>query len=273
MLYTAGHTITVSGLTLTLCFLGLTMFKVQMLQTLGVGCATAILCTLLTAVTQTAVLLLLFPRFFAACVEPAHCCRRRIRVPCWANSSSSSSPKASQQSAEGSDPPATADSSTHTRIVTAKLATEAAPLLGNGAASDAAAADHDARTAAVAEHEARRLRGTCWFRLASRLVQCPFNIIAIVVVCGAVLPIALHAFGYPKSDSLSMLDRVGWQLWCRATAHINCVRGCVQIWTCHATRPPLQRLLKCPTSLGLVSWSLVRPSSPCLHPSAVHHTG
>lgn len=57
-LSTAGHTIYVSGGTLSACFLGLLFFSLEMLQSVGVGAAVAIFSVLAVTITLTPVLLL-----------------------------------------------------------------------------------------------------------------------------------------------------------------------------------------------------------------------
>ena len=60
----AGHTITVSGLTLAITFLGLVFFPVELLSTIGLGSAIAIVMTLIVNLTLTPALLLTFGGFF-----------------------------------------------------------------------------------------------------------------------------------------------------------------------------------------------------------------
>lgn len=70
MMMTAGHTITVSGITLAICFLGLMIFKVDLLVTTGLGTALAILTTLFFNLLLLPTMLLRFPNFFSKCKEP-----------------------------------------------------------------------------------------------------------------------------------------------------------------------------------------------------------
>lgn len=74
MIGTAGHTILISGLTLGGCFIGLIIFPGIMLKSSGIGCASAIFCTLIVNLTQTPAILLLFPNFFSGCVKPFNFC-------------------------------------------------------------------------------------------------------------------------------------------------------------------------------------------------------
>ena len=71
MLLTAGHTISVSGLTLAVSFLGLTFFKLNIIQSFGVGCGTVLLIVLLTNLFLIPLLLLSFPGFFEKCRSKA----------------------------------------------------------------------------------------------------------------------------------------------------------------------------------------------------------
>ena len=71
MVTSAGKTILVSGTTLTLCFVGLCFFKLDILVSLGAACATSICCIMIVNLVLTPTLMLLFPVFFAKCTEPS----------------------------------------------------------------------------------------------------------------------------------------------------------------------------------------------------------
>eukprot|EP00759_Apiculatamorpha_spiralis_P045224 PhF_6_TR42106/c0_g1_i1/m.63571/K06994/K06994; putative drug exporter of the RND superfamily len=64
VLRTAGHTITVSGLTLCTCFMSLCFFRLNMLVSLGIANAVVIVVTLLINVTFVPALFLAFKDFF-----------------------------------------------------------------------------------------------------------------------------------------------------------------------------------------------------------------
>ncbi len=61
----AGHTVSVSGITLAITYLGLAFFPLQLLSTVGIGAAIAIIFTLLVNLTLTPALLLTFNKFFS----------------------------------------------------------------------------------------------------------------------------------------------------------------------------------------------------------------
>ena len=65
MLGAAGHTVLVSGVTLALCFFGLTFFEMDMLRSVGVSCGIAVGVVVLVTLCVTPALLLTFPRFFS----------------------------------------------------------------------------------------------------------------------------------------------------------------------------------------------------------------
>ncbi|MHA1667265.1 MAG: MMPL family transporter [Candidatus Heimdallarchaeaceae archaeon] len=65
MLEHAGHTIFVSGVTLTITFLALVFFPIGLLATIGVGAAVSIVTTLIINLTLVPVLLLIFHKFFS----------------------------------------------------------------------------------------------------------------------------------------------------------------------------------------------------------------
>ena len=60
----AGHTITVSGLILVVCYLGLIFFPLELLSTIGLSAAITILITLGVNLSFTPAILLTFPNFF-----------------------------------------------------------------------------------------------------------------------------------------------------------------------------------------------------------------
>lgn len=70
MISTSGHTVLVSGITISLCFAGLAFFNVAMLSIPGICTAIAIAIAVLVNLTLTPVILLTFPRFFSMCVRP-----------------------------------------------------------------------------------------------------------------------------------------------------------------------------------------------------------
>ena len=61
----AGHTVSVSGITLAITYLGLAFFPLQLLSTVGIGAAISIIFTLLVNLTLTPALLLTFNKFFS----------------------------------------------------------------------------------------------------------------------------------------------------------------------------------------------------------------
>lgn len=61
----AGHTVSVSGVTLAITYLGLAFFPLQLLSTVGIGAAISIIITLLVNLTLTPALLLTFDKFFS----------------------------------------------------------------------------------------------------------------------------------------------------------------------------------------------------------------
>eukprot|EP00121_Abeoforma_whisleri_P002736 Awhi_evm1s2460 len=60
----AGHTVTVSGITLSFCLFGMIFFPVKFIATQGLSAGIALLVTLLVNLTLTPCLLLIFPQFF-----------------------------------------------------------------------------------------------------------------------------------------------------------------------------------------------------------------
>mmetsp|Transcript_2730 Transcript_2730/g.9936 ORF Transcript_2730/g.9936 Transcript_2730/m.9936 type:complete len:931 (-) Transcript_2730:195-2987(-) len=65
MVSSAGHTVLASGSTLSLCFLGLCFFPMDLLRSIGLGCALAIAGCVVTSLTVTPSMLLTLPGFFS----------------------------------------------------------------------------------------------------------------------------------------------------------------------------------------------------------------
>ena len=61
----AGHVVLLSGSTLTITFLGLIFFPLNILQSIGIACAIALVISLIVNLTLTPALLLTFPVFFS----------------------------------------------------------------------------------------------------------------------------------------------------------------------------------------------------------------
>eukprot|EP00325_Prymnesiales_sp_UTEX-LB-985_P020506 CAMPEP_0174732880 /NCGR_PEP_ID=MMETSP1094-20130205/60174_1 /TAXON_ID=156173 /ORGANISM="Chrysochromulina brevifilum, Strain UTEX LB 985" /LENGTH=929 /DNA_ID=CAMNT_0015935441 /DNA_START=140 /DNA_END=2929 /DNA_ORIENTATION=- len=66
MLETSGHTVLVSGLTLTLCFLGMLLVPVSTIASMGVAAACTVFLAIMAALIVTPTLLLSCPKFFTA---------------------------------------------------------------------------------------------------------------------------------------------------------------------------------------------------------------
>ena len=65
VLETAGHTIFVSGTTLIVCFLGLVVLPLNMMQSLGIACSITLFLVMTINLSLAPCLLLTFPNFFA----------------------------------------------------------------------------------------------------------------------------------------------------------------------------------------------------------------
>ena len=74
-MFSSGHTILVSGLTLIVCLLGLLYFPIDLLSSMGLGAATAVFSCLVCNLTLVPTLLLAFPNFWANGAFPLTCLR------------------------------------------------------------------------------------------------------------------------------------------------------------------------------------------------------
>jgi len=68
MMGAAGHTVLVSGTTLSLCFAGVATFPIGMLTTMGVGAGATTVLSMIVNLTLTPSCLLTFPRVRGQCV-------------------------------------------------------------------------------------------------------------------------------------------------------------------------------------------------------------
>lgn len=175
MMASAGHTITVSGSTLAVCFLGQLFFPLDLLRSLGIGSAIAVSMTLIVNLTLTPALLLSFPRFFTAFCELRHvkqCLRCRCTCP---------------------TPAVTGVDDAHMYEPGASGAEPTAALLASGAANKLPQYNTDVSSKHVpdldaewrAENEA--VRKSCWLRPA-RALHTWCGVVVIVLVLAAAIP-------------------------------------------------------------------------------------
>jgi len=149
----AGHTILVSGSTLIISFFGLLFFPLDLLISLGLGCALSMMCTLAISLTLTPSLLMTFPAFFAKALDP-WCfgkCAKGNREPAGAAYSQDIGAAHSQDMGYLQE-----------------------PLYGN-------------------QKKQKDDQPTCWYKFGDRILTMPYNIILIVLIVGFVVPFAIHA--------------------------------------------------------------------------------
>lgn len=76
MMSSSGHTVLVSGMTLSLCFAGLLLFPMELLSSLGLGCCVAVAVAVIVNLTLTPSIILTFPNLFR------RICRSSTQLPC-----------------------------------------------------------------------------------------------------------------------------------------------------------------------------------------------
>eukprot|EP00937_MAST-01D_sp_MAST-1D-sp2_P007782 g7782.t1 len=81
MLATAGHVVLVSGFTLVVCFLGLCIFPLNLVRTIGIGAAVAIAFTMLINLSLTPALLFLLKAFFTTKKLECNCASTGGQAP------------------------------------------------------------------------------------------------------------------------------------------------------------------------------------------------
>jgi uncharacterized membrane protein YdfJ with MMPL/SSD domain len=79
VLRSSGTIIVASGSTLTICFLGLLFLPLNLIQTIGVSCAVALVITMAVTLTLCPAMLFVFPAFFTkSCLPPGDGRRRNV---------------------------------------------------------------------------------------------------------------------------------------------------------------------------------------------------
>eukprot|EP01061_Rhynchopus_euleeides_P010027 TRINITY_DN1936_c0_g2_i1.p1 TRINITY_DN1936_c0_g2~~TRINITY_DN1936_c0_g2_i1.p1 ORF type:complete len:915 (+),score=310.96 TRINITY_DN1936_c0_g2_i1:98-2842(+) len=198
MLYTAGHTITVSGLTLTTCFAGLLAFRVNLVQSFGVGCSVVLVVVLLMNLLVIPLLLLTFPSFFAKCRVPNETVQVHVRDTLVTQQTDDAA------SLDGSYPSPDCsviakDKSIHQQgrsITLTRNSVESAEINREEADGVAESTD-DESGGGLSPHAMVDSR---WFKFGMFVSSFPVNVIVIVVVLGAVAPFSLRAFSYTTTD-------------------------------------------------------------------------
>eukprot|EP00049_Salpingoeca_infusionum_P023501 m.12510 g.12510 ORF g.12510 m.12510 type:complete len:933 (+) comp5831_c0_seq2:216-3014(+) len=76
VLYTAGHTVVVSGATLVICSTALLLLPLDLLASLGIGASISVLCTMLVNLTLVPAIVLTFKGYFLKPTQPWPCSKR-----------------------------------------------------------------------------------------------------------------------------------------------------------------------------------------------------
>eukprot|EP01006_Ploeotia_vitrea_P052094 TRINITY_DN67651_c4_g1_i2.p1 TRINITY_DN67651_c4_g1~~TRINITY_DN67651_c4_g1_i2.p1 ORF type:complete len:885 (-),score=13.74 TRINITY_DN67651_c4_g1_i2:623-3025(-) len=181
MVCTAGHTIIVSGFTLVCCFLGLLFFPLDMLQSMGLGCAVCVGLALAVNITLTPAMLMTFPNFFGKSIQPCPipgfdwlCGKGQLPIE--------------DQEQLNADPHKSYSVVSEVGMKI-KKSKEQMPLIATEAGGLA--------------YDNSDLKGL-WVWLGRKVMRTPINIIIILVVIGCVIPIGVHAFGAKTSDSFTL---------------------------------------------------------------------
>eukprot|EP01062_Namystynia_karyoxenos_P071654 TRINITY_DN672_c0_g1_i5.p1 TRINITY_DN672_c0_g1~~TRINITY_DN672_c0_g1_i5.p1 ORF type:complete len:818 (+),score=330.97 TRINITY_DN672_c0_g1_i5:860-3313(+) len=175
MLVSAGHTVTVSGLTLAVCFFGLTFLQNSFMVSVGLGCGIVLLCVLGFNLFITPLLLLNCPAFFERCLLPGPCCPPRP----WCCSAAGRQQVARDACCCNGNTVAAEEEE------------------GDAAREDAALVARDLHGATSAWHLDKQ---SWWYRFGDWAVRFPYNVTAIAIVVGAVLFCCMHATTYQVTN-------------------------------------------------------------------------
>jgi uncharacterized membrane protein YdfJ with MMPL/SSD domain len=169
---TGGHTVFVSGLTLSVCFAGLILLPLSNMQSLGIGASLAILVATIVNLTLVPALLLTAKNFFWRCVKPTDlpCCNWQFT---WG---------------------ARADLCKNYRTIN----DDADESIGEPGIVDGG---FDAMRVMRDEQRAAR---ACWYRVGGVLTRLPYSAIVLLVVVGAAIYPSLFAIGYAVTNSVAI---------------------------------------------------------------------
>eukprot|EP00755_Sulcionema_specki_P024091 Sspe_Gene.80441::Locus_50807_Transcript_1_1_Confidence_1.000_Length_2804::g.80441::m.80441/K06994/K06994; putative drug exporter of the RND superfamily len=196
MLESAGHTISVSGVTLAGCFFGLILFQNSVMKSLGIGCGVVLLCVLITNLTVTPLMLVLFSDFFQKCIEPARfwpprCPQFRKDEPLNAKrKDSDSSPSVGFSEVDTRTRPTNCNSEEHEPLIKASRSVMDPKW---------EAGDDIVLTEKKEDQEIDK--SSVWYKLGSKAVKFPNNVLVVLVIVGLTLPFDLKAVGYTITDS------------------------------------------------------------------------
>ena len=222
MLSTAGHTILVSGSTLTVCFLGLVIFPLDLMISTGIGCALAVSVTLIVNITLTPTLLLAFPSFFSLAVAPLTkesikafwTCRSHPKVVEAAllgdnGASARAGLITPTRNGDGSDisssvlggaPGGLGIVTESSSLLTTLKAFEGTPSRGLTTSSLSAAQAEEHHTFV----NSRTILRSFWYKIGTLTQTWPYNLLIIVLVLAATVPFAIHSLNYTTSDAISL---------------------------------------------------------------------
>ncbi len=196
---TGGHTVFVSGLTLSVCFAGLILLPLSNMQSLGIGASLAILVATIVNLTLVPALLLTAKNFFWRCVKPTElaCCNRQFtwgaRADLCKNYRSTLPPGALSlnDDAAADDDDAAAESVGEFFGDSSRFA----PLPG--------VVDNGFDAMRVMRDEQRAARA-CWYRVGGVLTRLPYSVIVLLLVVGAAIYPSLFAIGYAVTNSVAI---------------------------------------------------------------------
>eukprot|EP00756_Hemistasia_phaeocysticola_P011159 Hpha_TRINITY_DN15094_c1_g1::TRINITY_DN15094_c1_g1_i1::g.123724::m.123724/K06994/K06994; putative drug exporter of the RND superfamily len=215
MLHSAGHTIVVSGLTLSMCFFGLMFMQNDFMVSVGMGCGIVLLCVLAMNLIITPLLFLNFPNFFVRCLNKGVCCPPRL----WCCSEEGRS-EVKQNCCCGDD------DESDTRVIWSIQEAEGA----SGASGEEEESEGEEGKLLDSTSNGSVDRNSMWYRFGDYLVRGPWNVLAVLVVVGSVFYCCLFATTYKvTNNNMYYLPRdTDVQ---RAYQHMGETFGFGQVWS------------------------------------------
>eukprot|EP00756_Hemistasia_phaeocysticola_P011157 Hpha_TRINITY_DN15094_c1_g10::TRINITY_DN15094_c1_g10_i1::g.123779::m.123779/K06994/K06994; putative drug exporter of the RND superfamily len=190
MIVSAGHTIVVSGLTLSMCFFGLTFLQNDFMVSVGMGCGIVLLCVLAMNLIVTPLLMLNFPKFFYRSLYKGACCPPRA----WCCSQEGRDEV--KQSCCGNDD---ADDASDARVFWSIQEAEGA----SGASGEEEEEPEYSEEGKLLDSSSSDSvdRNSTWYRVGGYLVRWPWNILAVICVVGSVLYCCTFATTYRVTNN------------------------------------------------------------------------
>jgi len=215
MLHSAGHTIVVSGLTLSMCFFGLMFMQNDFMVSVGMGCGIVLLCVLAMNLIVTPLLFLNFPKFFRRSLTKGVCCPPRA----WCCDPEGRDEV--HQSCCGAD--VNDEESDVARIWSIQ---EASGASGEEEETEEGMEEKLLDSSSVDSVD----RNSLWYKFGDLTTRWPWNVVSILVVVGAVFYCCMFSLTYKVTNNNMYYLPRGTDVQ-KAYGHMGETFGFGQVWS------------------------------------------